>query len=64
LEDVIARLEDTQFISAISTILYWRGSDCPENKVWRALQIKPNNWLAAFESWYLHHRKRVPAGML
>lgn len=61
LEEVIARLEDTQF--------YLRDFDdfCIWQKHWLALapsaqktvralcKIKPQNWQAAFESWYLHH---------
>lgn len=61
LEDVIARLEDTQF--------YLRDFDdfCIWQKHWLSLmpaaqktvqtlcKIKPQNWQAAFESWYLHH---------
>ncbi|MEZ4965383.1 MAG: hypothetical protein R2791_09075 [Saprospiraceae bacterium] len=61
LEDVIARLEETQFYLRDFEDFYiwqkhWLGLRGPEQKVVRALcKIKPNNWLAAFESWYLHH---------
>ena len=61
LEDVIARLEDTQFYLRDFEDFYiwqkhWLSLRPAEQKVVRALcKIKPNNWLAAFESWYLHH---------
>lgn len=61
LEDVIARLEDTQFyLRDFDDFHIWQKhwlSLLPvEQKVVYALcKIKPNNWIAAFESWYLHH---------
>ncbi|HRI61289.1 MAG TPA: PhoH family protein [Saprospiraceae bacterium] len=61
LEDVIARLEDTQFYLRDFEDFHiwqkhWLNLRPGEQKVVRALcKIKPNNWLAAFESWYLHH---------
>lgn len=61
LEDVIARLEDTQFYLRDFQDFYiwqrhWLKLSPPEQKVVRALcKIKPRNWMAAFESWYLHH---------
>ncbi len=61
LEDVIGRLEETQFYLRDFEDFYiwqkhWLGLRPVEQKVVRALcRIKPNNWLAAFESWYLHH---------
>ena len=61
LEDVIARLENTQFYLRDFQDFYiwqrhWLKLSAPEQKVVRALcKIKPRNWIAAFESWYLHH---------
>lgn len=61
LEEVIARLEDTQFYLRDFEDFHiwqkhWLALRPAEQKVVRALcKIKPNNWLAAFESWYLHH---------
>ncbi|MEI6409074.1 MAG: hypothetical protein WCR52_06815, partial [Bacteroidota bacterium] len=61
LEEVIARLEDTQFYLRDFSDFYiwqnhWLSLKTPAQKVVRALcKIKPNNWRAAFESWYLHH---------
>ncbi|MBK6930406.1 MAG: PhoH family protein [Saprospirales bacterium] len=61
LEDVIARLEDTQFYLRDFQDFYiwqnhWLKLSAPEQKVVRALcKIKPRNWMSAFESWYLHH---------
>ena len=61
LEDVIARLEDTQFYLRDFDDFYiwqkhWLSLRGPEQKVVRALcKVKPNNWQAAFEAWYLHH---------
>ena len=61
LEDMITRLEETQFYLRDFEDFYiwqkhWLGLRPAEQKVVRALcKIKPNNWLAAFESWYLHH---------
>lgn len=61
LEEVIARLEDTQFYLRDFSDFYiwqnhWLSLKTPAQKVVRALcKIKPDNWRAAFESWYLHH---------
>lgn len=61
LEDVVARLEDTQFYLRDFQDFYiwqrhWLKLALPERKIVRALcKVKPGNWLAAFESWYLHH---------
>lgn len=61
LEDLIARLEETQFYLRDFQDFYiwqhhWLKLSPPEQKVVRALcKIKPRNWIAAFESWYLHH---------
>jgi len=61
MEDVIARLEDTQFYLRDFDDFYiwqkhWLSLSMPAQKVVRALcKVKPNNWQAAFESWYLHH---------
>ncbi|TNE49218.1 MAG: hypothetical protein EP344_18295 [Bacteroidetes bacterium] len=61
LEEVIARLEDTQFYLRDFRDFYiwqrhWLRLSVPEQKVVRALcRIKPHNWMAAFHSWYLHH---------
>jgi hypothetical protein len=61
LEEVIARLEDTQFYLRDFQDFYiwqrhWLKLSPPEQQVVRALcKIKPRNWVAAFESWYLHH---------
>ena len=61
LEDVISRLEDTQFYLRDFDDFYiwqkhWLGLGPASQKVVRALcKVKPRNWQAAFESWYLHH---------
>lgn len=61
LEDVIGRLEETRFYLRDFADFHiwqkhWLALRPVEQKVVRALcKIKPNNWLAAFESWYLHH---------
>lgn len=61
LEDVISRLEETRFYLRDFEDFYiwqkhWLGLNPAEQKVVRALcKIKPHNWSAAFESWYLHH---------
>ncbi len=61
LEDVIARLENTQFYLRDFQDFYiwqshWLKLSTPEQKVVRALcKVKPHNWVAAFQSWYLHH---------
>jgi hypothetical protein len=61
LEEVVARLEDTRFYLRDFEDFYiwqkhWLGLDPAAQKVVRALcKIKPENWQAAFESWYLHH---------
>lgn len=61
LEDIIAKLEDTQFYLRDFDDFYiwqrhWLSLAPPAQKVVRALcKIKPANWQVAFESWYLHH---------
>jgi hypothetical protein len=61
LEDLIARLEETQFYLRDFDDFYiwqkhWLSLPVPAQKTVRALcKIKPQNWQAAFESWYLHH---------
>jgi hypothetical protein len=61
MEEVIGRLEETQFYLRDFDDFYiwqkhWLSLPQPAQKVVRALcKIKPNNWQAAFESWYLHH---------
>lgn len=61
LDEVIARLEDTQFYLRDFDDFYiwqkhWLALDPAAQKAVRALcKIKPANWQAAFESWYLHH---------
>lgn len=61
LEGVIARLEDTQFYLRDFDDFciwqkHWLALAPPAQKTVRALcKIKPQNWQAAFESWYLHH---------
>lgn len=61
LEEVIARLEDTQFYLRDFDDFYiwqkhWLALPPAAQKTVRALcKIKPQNWQAAFESWYLHH---------
>jgi len=61
LEEVIARLEDTQFyLRDFDDFCIWQKhwlSLAPSaQKTVRALcKIKPQNWQAAFESWYLHN---------
>lgn len=61
LEDVIARLEETRFYLRDFPDFYvwqkhWLDLSAPAQKVVRALcKIKPKNWVAAFESWYLYH---------
>lgn len=61
LEDVIGRLEETQFYLRDFEDFYiwqkhWLSLPPAAQKVVRALcKVKPNNWQAAFESWYLHH---------
>lgn len=61
LEDIIARLEDTQFYLRDFDDFYiwqkhWLSLEPAAQKTVRALcKIKPQNWQAAFESWYLHH---------
>lgn len=60
LEDVIARLEDTRFYLRDFDDFYiwqkhWLALQPAAQKTVRALcKIKPQNWQAAFESWYLH----------
>jgi hypothetical protein len=61
LEELIAQLEETQFSLRDFTDFYtwqkhWLSLSEPEQKVVRALcKIKPSNWMAAFDSWYLYH---------
>lgn len=61
LEYVIARLEDTQFYLRDFDDFYiwqkhWLSLEPSAQKTVRALcKIKPKQWQAAFESWYLHH---------
>jgi hypothetical protein len=61
LEEVIARIEDTRFYLRDFPDFYiwqkhWLGLNPTEQKVVRALcKIKPNDWVMAFESWYLQH---------
>lgn len=61
LEELIARLEDTQFYLRDFPDFYiwqnhWLKLSLQEQQVVRALcKIKPRNWTAAFDSWYLHH---------
>jgi len=61
LEEVVHRLEDTRFYLRDFDDFYiwqkhWLALSTAEQKVVRALcKIKPQNWKAAFESWYLHH---------
>ncbi len=61
LEALIERLEETQFYLRDFHDFYiwqrhWLGLSKPEQQVVRALcKIKPRDWLAAFDSWYLHH---------
>jgi hypothetical protein len=60
LEDLIARLEDTRFYLRDFDDFYiwqrhWLSLNELSQKVVSALcRIQPNNWQAAFESWYLH----------
>jgi len=61
LEELISRLEDTQFYLRDFQDFYiwqrhWLKLSPQEQQVVRALcKIKPRNWTAAFDSWYLHH---------
>lgn len=61
LEEVIAKLEDTQFYLRDFDDFYiwqrhWLSLPAPAQKAVRALcKVKPANWQSAFESWYLHH---------
>jgi hypothetical protein len=72
LENVITKLEDTQFYlrdfyDFFIWQKHWLSLDLPAQKVVRALcKTKPNNWQAAFESWYLHHllQKEFQPGMV
>jgi hypothetical protein len=60
LEEVIARLEDTQFYLRDFDDFciwqkHWLSLEPAAQKTVRALcKIKPQNWQAAFESWFLH----------
>jgi hypothetical protein len=60
LEDIIARLEDTQFYLRDFDDFYiwqkhWLSLQPAAQKTVRILcKVKPQNWQAAFESWYLH----------
>lgn len=61
LEEIIEQLENTQLYSREYDVFYdwqrhWLG--LPENakKIIRALvKVKPNDWMQAFGSWYLHN---------
>ncbi len=72
LEDVIAKLEDTQFylrdfFDFFIWQKHWLSLELLAQKVVRALcKTKPNNWQAAFESWYLHNllQKEFQPGMV
>ncbi len=61
LESEIEKLEETQFYLRDFPDFYvwqkhWLSLDPASQKVVAALcKIKPKNWVAAFESWYLHH---------
>jgi len=61
LESLIERLEDTQFYLRDFADFYiwqrhWLRLSHPEQQVVSALcKIKPRNWGAAFDSWYLYH---------
>lgn len=61
LEDLIARLEETQFSLRDFNDFYvwqkhWLSLRPAEQKVVRALcKVKPRDWVAAFDSWYLYH---------
>lgn len=61
LEDVIGRLEEIQFYLRDFDDFYiwqkhWLSLKPADQKVVQALcKIKPSNWQAAFESWYLYH---------
>jgi hypothetical protein len=60
LEDLIARLEDTRFyLRDFDDFYIWQRhwlslSELSKNVVSALCRIQPNNWQAAFESWYLH----------
>ncbi len=72
LESLIERLEETQFYLRDFPDFYiwqrhWLRLSLPEQQVVRALcKIKPRNWAAAFDSWYLHHflQKHYHPGLL
>lgn len=61
LESLIERLEETQFYLRDFPDFYiwqrhWLRLSPPEQQVVHALcKIKPRDWAAAFDSWYLHH---------
>lgn len=61
LEEMIARLEETQFSLRDFNDFYiwqkhWLSLLPAEQKVVRALcKVKPRDWVAAFDSWYLYH---------
>jgi AAA domain len=61
LESVIAGLEETQFSLRDFPDFYvwhkhWLSLQPASQKVVQALcKIKPRDWVAAFDSWYLHH---------
>lgn len=61
LEDLIARLEETQFSLRDFNDFHvwqkhWLSLQPAEQKVVRALcKVKPRDWVAAFNSWYLYH---------
>jgi len=72
LESLIERLEETQFYLRDFQDFYiwqrhWLHLSHPEQQVVRALcKIKPHQWEAAFDSWYLHHflQKHYHPGLL
>jgi hypothetical protein len=61
LEEMIHQLEETQFSLRDYNDFsvwqrHWLSLSASEQKVVRALcNVKPRDWVAAFESWYLHH---------
>jgi hypothetical protein len=61
LENLIAQLEETQFYMRDYTDFHiwqkhWLMLSPAAQKVVKALcKVKPKNWVAAFESWYLQH---------
>jgi hypothetical protein len=61
LENMIGRLEETQFSLRDYNDFavwqrHWLSLRPTEQKVVRALcKVKPRDWVAAFDSWYIHH---------